>query len=211
MNNISDYKDIITIVLSLATFFLVGILVYWRENRKSFQEKIFEYKYAAYKEIVEQIGIYHQEVFALLETFQDFEGTEEEWQKIMLEECPEYYDKARMLDRLYFKHLVILPEKQLERLRELNFLAAGHVTNHFHFKTPAPHLSYDRIWDGLIDFALEARKDISTDILNSTLSKRLSHQFYPISLPKKKLTAESEEGNTEQDEPAPPAAENKKE
>ena len=46
---------------------------------------------------------------------------------------------------------------------------------------------YDRIWEGLTDFVESARKDLHTDLLNMTLNKRLSNQFYPISFTPKKL------------------------
>jgi hypothetical protein len=186
MTSFTQYKDLVTILISVLTFFFIGLLVYWRENKKSFQEKIFEYKYAAYREILEQIGIFYQDSFTLLDEFQNFEGSEEEWRTFMLNECYTHYEKAKLLEKLYFKHLIILPENQLNKLRELTDLATGHITNHFHYKTNAPHESYDRLWSGIINFALESRKDISTDILNSSLGKRLSLQFYPISLPKKK-------------------------
>ena len=205
-----QYKDVITIVISVCTFLLGGALVYWRENRKSFQEKIFEYKYNAYKEIVEQIGIYYEDIYGLLEEYQDFEGTEEEWSKKMPELFREYYPKAKELDRLYFKHLVILPEEQLNRLRKLTQLSIGHITNHYHYHTIYPHDSYSRLWTQLIDFALEARKDLSTDLLNNTLSKRLSQQFYPISLPRKKVSdANTNDDDTEDDMEEEPIVEPK--
>ena len=193
-----QYKDIITIVISVCTFLLGGTLVYWRENRKSFQEKIFDYKYLAYKEIIEQIGMYHQDIFGLLEEFQEFEGTEEQWTLKMPELYREYYPKAKELDRLYFKHLAILPEGQLNKLRDLTRLSVGHITNHYHFGSNFPHDSYDRLWTQLIDFAIEARKDLSTDLLNNTLSKRLSQQFYPIALPKKYSSEKSEDDDNAQ-------------
>lgn len=180
------YKDIVIIVISVLAFLLGGVLVYWRENKKSFQEKVFEYKYLAYKDILEQIGVYYQEVYAFLDEFQHFDGTVEEWTKIFQEECPEYYSKARQLDRLYFKYLSLLPENQLNKLRALTRLANAHVTSHFHFKTSLPHDSYDKLWEMFIDFAETARKDLSTNILNATLNKRLSQQFYPISISRKK-------------------------
>lgn len=38
-----------------------------------------------------------------------------------------------------------------------------------------------------MEFAEEARKDISINIINSSLNKRLVEQFYPIKLPKKDI------------------------
>lgn len=195
-----QYKDIITLITSFCTFLIGGALVYWRENRKSFQEKIFEYKYTAYKEIIEQIGMYYQDVFSLLAEYQEFEGTEEQWLQKMPELFREYYPKARELDRLYFKYLAILPEDQLNRLRDLTRLSVGHITNHYHYRSGFPQDSYDRLWDKLINFAIEARKDLSTDLLNSTLSKRLSQQFYPITLPKTNTSTKNEDDDDTQDE-----------
>lgn len=173
-------------IIGLLSFIVGGLLVYWRDNRKSLQEKIFEYKFEAYREIIEAIGIYYQEVFGFLDDFQNFEGNQEEWEKVFLKECHLYYSKANKLELLFYKYLSTLPQNQLERFRELTLLAQGHITNHVHFKSSYPHDSYDRIWDMYIDFSEEARKDLGFDVLNTTLNKRLSHQFYPIEIPRKK-------------------------
>lgn len=179
--------DIIKVIIPVLTFLLGGILVYWRENKKSFQEKIFDYKYIAYKEILQEIGMYYEEVYSLLNTYQFFEGTQDEWRIEFSGEFKKYVVKARKIDKLYYKNLNILPENLLTKLREFNFLAYGHLTHHAKINRDLPHRSYERLWELLLEFAEESRKDLSTDILNVTLSKRLSQQFYPISIPRKKI------------------------
>lgn len=173
-------KDVILPVLS---FVLLGLIVYWRENRKAFQERIFEYKYLAYKEIIENIGMFHQKTFEFLDSFQHFEGTQQEWQNIFLEESSEYYSQARELDRFYFRYLTILPEHQLNLLRDIIQHCSAHVTAHIHFDSSIPHESHDQLWKKLMDFAEESRKDLSSNVLNITLNKRLTKEFYPISFP----------------------------
>lgn len=172
-----------TMILPFLSFIVGGLLVYWRENRKAFQEKMFEYKYVAYKEIIEQIGMFHQNVYDFLESYQSFEGTEQEWHKAFEEESGEYYAAAMELDRLYFRYLAILPEHQLNALRDLTQHCVSHVTVHHHFNTALPHESYDAIWQKLMSLAEAGRKDLSVNVLNITLSKRLTQEFYPISLP----------------------------
>lgn len=183
MNN----KDLITILVSVFTFCIGGILVYWRENRKLFQEKIFEYKFNAYKEIVEEIGMYYQDVFSFLEFFQNYEGEKEKWFEEAKDYFNEYYKKAFGLEKLYYKNLILLPDEQLDRLRELTGGCISHITHHYHIGTSIPHGSYDKIFELLMEFAEEARKDISINIINSSLNKRLVEQFYPIKLPRTRL------------------------
>jgi len=179
--------EIIKVVIPVLTFLLGGILVYWRENKKSFQEKIFDYKYIAYKEILQEIGTFYEEVYSLLDIYQFFEETQEEWRINFSGEFKKYLEKARKIDKLYYKNLSILPENLLTKLREFNFLAYGHLTHHATLNSDLPHRSYERLWELLLEFAEESRKNLSTDILNVTLSRRLSQQFYPISIPRKKI------------------------
>ncbi|MCH7410192.1 hypothetical protein MM239_12360 [Belliella sp. DSM 111904] len=173
-------------VIGLLAFLIGVLLVYWRENKKTFQEKIFEYKFEAYREILEAIGTYYQDVYNFLERFQNFDGSEKEWELIFLKESGTYTSKAMRLELLFYKYLSTLPQKQLELFREITLLAQGHITNHFHCRSSFPHDSYDRLWDLFIDFSEEARKDLGYDILNSSLNKRLSQQFYPVEIPRKK-------------------------
>ena len=173
-------KDVVLPVLS---FVLLGLIVYWRENRKAFQERIFEYKYLAYKEIIENIGMFHQKTFEFLDLYQNHEGSEKEWQEVFLEESSAYYDQSRELSRLYFRYLTILPEHQLNSLQGLIQQCNAHVTSYFHYNTDIPSNSYDELWEMIMAFAEESRKDLSANVLNITLNKRLTKEFYPISFP----------------------------
>lgn len=182
-----ETKDIITSVIAICSFFVGGIIVYLRENRKLFQEKIFEYKINAYKEILEELGMYYEDTFSFLDYFQDYEKTEDEW---LIESQPhfkEYFKKAFALKRLYYKNMVLLPELQLQQLHKILSRCVSHITSHHHIKTSMPHDSYDNLYELIIDFAEQARKDISIDIVNNTLNKRLVETFYPISLSKKPI------------------------
>lgn len=193
-----EKKDIITSVLAIFSFVLGGIIVYYRENRKLFQEKIFENKINAYKEILEEIGIYYEDVFRFLEYFQEYEKTENEWNIDSLPFFKEYYKKAYDLKRLYYKNLVLLPESQLVKLDKLLSRCISHITNHSHIRTAFPHDSYGNLYDQYIEFAEQARQDISINILNISLNKRLVESFYPISLPKKSKQKTQQSGEDQE-------------
>ncbi|MCE7040083.1 hypothetical protein [Dyadobacter sp. CY312] len=175
-------KELISLLIPLLSFIVVGVLVYWRENRKQFQEKIFEYKFQAYREIGEEVGMYCQDVFNFLDSFQFYEGSKEEWLEESKDEFKEYYAKAFALERLYYKNLILLPDDQLNRLRELTGRCVRHITVHHHLGTDLPHTSYDMLLDMLYEFLEEGRKDLSVNLINSSLNRRLSEQFYPINL-----------------------------
>jgi hypothetical protein len=177
-------KDIIAVVLPTLTLILGVGFVYWRENKKLFQEKIFEFKLNAYKEILEETGLFYDEIFAFLELLQDYEKSEDEWNIDAQEHFKNYYKKAFGLKRLYYKNIALLPEEPLAELNQLISRCISHVTMHSHIKTDLPHDSYENLYEKIMDFAELARKDLSINLLNSSLNNRLVLDFYPINLPK---------------------------
>jgi len=177
-------KDIIAVVLPTLTLILGVGFVYWRENRKLFQEKIFEFKLNAYKEILEEVGLFYEDIFSFLERLQDYEKSEDEWNVDAKEDFSSYYKKAFALKRLYYKSMVLLPEEQLNELNLLMSRCISHVTMHSHIGTDLPHDSYHNLYEKINGFAELARKDLSINLLNASLNKRLVLDFYPIELPK---------------------------
>ncbi|MEZ0485403.1 hypothetical protein [Fibrella aquatica] len=191
-------KDIALIILAVLSFLLSGILVYWRENKKQFQEKIFEQKLGAYKEIIEELGMYYEDVFSFLNYFQFYEQSAEQW---LIDSKPyfaEYFPKAFALKRLYYKNLILLPEPLLTHLDEVLGRCIRHITVHHHIHTTIPLDSHDELYDLIAAFAEKAREDLSISVLNGTLNKRLAHQFYPIDLPKKSIKNVEESDEAEE-------------
>ncbi|NID13749.1 hypothetical protein [Fibrivirga algicola] len=178
-------KDIILTTVACLSFLVSGLLVYWRENKKLFQEKIFEQKLGAYKEVLEELGMYYEDVFSFLNFFQYYDKSEEQW---LIDSKPyfdEYFPKAFALKRLYYKNLILLPEPQLTHLNETLGRCIRHITVHHHIHTTIPFDSHDELYDLIATFAEKAREDLSISVLNAALNKRLAQEFYPISLPKK--------------------------
>lgn len=64
------FINLITVLLALFYF----AFAQWKENRKQFQEKIFEMKINAYKDIIEQLGMVHEGMFNFLQEYQEFHG-----------------------------------------------------------------------------------------------------------------------------------------
>lgn len=192
-------KEWIPVVISFMSFIVIGVFVYWRENRKLFQEKLFEYKYLAYKEISEDVGMFLQDVYRFLEYFQEYEGDEEKWNEDSLPYFKEFYGKAFLLEKLAYKHLILLPIDQIKRLQQLTSRCVSHVTVHSHIGTAMPHESYEDIENLLYIFMEEGRKDLNIDGINASLSKRLHYHFYPINinLPRPKANANDSSHSSE--------------
>lgn len=177
-------KDVAAVILPALTLILGVGFVYWRENKKQFQEKIFEFKLNAYKEILEETGLFYDDVFTFLELFQEYEKSEDEWNIDAKEHFKDFYGKAFALKRLYYKNIALLPEEPLTELNDLVGRCISHVTMHSHIKTSLPHDSYENLYEKIMNFAELARKDLSINLLNASLNNRLVLDFYPINLPK---------------------------
>jgi hypothetical protein len=182
MNSLKDYIPLITLIVTFFTF----AIIYWRENRKQFQDKIFEYKYLSYKEIITELGIHYETLFSLQQNLQDFEGTEEEWANHFQETCGEWYDMANEVDKLRHKHGLILPDAVYEKLVETTQTGIQVVTVHFHFDNAIAINSVDKYWEKYLEFIEVARQDLNINKLNLSLVHRLTDPFYPMKSPFKK-------------------------
>lgn len=180
--DIQSYKDILPIVTTILAFVSGNILAIIRQNKKQFQETFFDIKITAYREVIMSLGKFYSDVYSFLDEYQFFEGSKEEWEEQFKKSCGEYYDKAKSLEDLYFKHMVILPQGILDLLWEATQLSMALVTSHYHFKSDIPHNTYDKLWTLIADFGEQCRKDLSTNIINRSLNKRLINGLYPINI-----------------------------
>ena len=167
-------------ICALAISFFTFWLTFIRENRKKFQENLYDLKLNAYKSIIKEIWNYHEDVFILMQDMQDFEGDKDAWTIEIQKASPEYYDKAYKLRDLVSEHILLLPNNSIEKLHEIAQLAIGHVTNHYHFDSGAVISSHDRLFDMYNDFIDLARKDLGINKINKSLNKRLARDLYPI-------------------------------
>ncbi len=165
----------------LIAFFGVFV-VYWRENKKQFQEKIFELKINAYKEIIELYGTLYEDFFNFLDTFQEFTGTQNEWEVIERPLFVEYFKKGQTLRLLIYRYGALLPESIIEKMNDLTSTFMTQSTTFNTLKSSYPHDYYGYLETKLYEFIADCRQDLQTDALNTSIFKRISYNFYPIDI-----------------------------
>lgn len=169
-------------ISALAISFLTFWLTYIRENRKKFQENLYDLKLDAYKNIIKEVWNFIEEAYNLNEEMQVFEGDKREWLAKFEKESSKYLDQAYELTVHSTENVLIFPENSIDKLNEIIRLSTSHVITAYHFDFEMMQESYNNLIESFNDFVNLARKELGTNKLNKSLNKRLARDFYPIGI-----------------------------
>lgn len=165
----------ITVVLTLVNVIMTYFnLRYIR--RKDFQDKLFLLKLDAYIELNE--ACYETTKRLEINTtpfveIYDIEN-EEEWSKYCEKNMGEQFSKSFELQKLTYKHSLILPSDIVEKYHEFTNKSISYVTMVYHFDAGLIIENQDLLWNLYIDLLNSFRKDLEIETIDGGLRQRIT-------------------------------------
>lgn len=165
----------VTILLTLANVLITFFNMRYG-RKKDFQDKLFNLKLDAYREINEAAYQATRRLQINSEPFNriyDFKN-KDEWAKFCEVNLNEQFKESFELQLLTYKHSLILPSIVVDKYHDFTGLCVAFVTMTHHFDTGLIVENQDRLWEMYIDLLNEFRKDLRIEIIDSSLQKRVS-------------------------------------
>ena len=138
----------INIILTSMTL-VVGYLTYRFSKKKDFEDKLFQIKIEAYKEINNACFKAFQKLDVNSTPFielYDFK-TKEKWEKYYEKNIIPYYNVGIGIEKLVFKHSLFLPQEIVGKVDEYGQFCLSYVTQYSHFNSGLNCESHDRLWE----------------------------------------------------------------
>ena len=164
----------VNIFLTSITFG-VGYLTYKFSKKKDFEDKLFQIKIEAYKEINESCFKAFQKLDVnstpLVEIY-DFKK-EKEWKKYYKKNVTKLFSVGLNLEKLVFKHTIFLPPKIVDKLDNYSQYCISFITQYSHFNQKLNVESSDRLWEMYTELLGLLREDLKVLELDKGLVSRI--------------------------------------
>lgn len=144
-------------------------------KKKEFQDKLFQLKLDAYKELNNSCYETTQRLDINSSPFVEIYDTkdEDQWVKHCKANMREQISKSFDLNKLIYKYSLILPSEIINKYHEFTNESISFVTMSYHFNTGLIIENQDRLWGLYIDILNSFRKDLEIDMIDSGLRKRI--------------------------------------
>lgn len=153
----------------------VGYLTYKFSKKKDFEDKLFQIKIEAYKEINEACFKAFQKLDVnstpLVEIY-DFKN-EKEWKNYYEKKVTKLFNIGFNLEKLTFKYTIFLPPEIVDKFDEYGQYCISYITQYSHFDSRLNCESYDRLWEMYTELLGLLREDLKVLELDKGLVSRI--------------------------------------
>lgn len=175
-------QTIFTLSTILLTSINVGLTYLNIKNsrRKEFQDKLFQLKLDAYKEMndvcynaTKRLNV-NSFPFCEIYNFKD----KKEWENYCIKNMGEQFHLGFGMQDLTYKYSLILPKSVVEKYYDFTNYCINFITTTYHFDTGLMIDNQERIWDLYNKLLNEFRKDLNIEIIDGGLQQRISSKMY---------------------------------
>jgi hypothetical protein len=145
-------------------------------RKKDFQDKLYQLKLDAYKELNESCYEATQRLdinstpFVQIYDFKD----KNEWTEYCKQNMGEQHHLSFNLQKLTYKNSLILPSDIVDKYHEFTNFCIAFVTSTYHFDTGTIINNQDRLWELYTDLLNSFRKDLKIETIDGGLRQRIS-------------------------------------
>jgi hypothetical protein len=166
---------LVTIVLTTANAVMTFLNLRY-SRKKDFQDKLYQLKLDAYKELNDACYETTQRLDINSSPFVEIYDTKDkdEWLKYCETNMGEQISKSFDLQKLTYKYSLILPADIVDKYHEFTNKCISFVTISYHFDTGLIIENQDRLWDLYIDILNSFRKDLEIDTIDGGLRQRIN-------------------------------------
>lgn len=157
----------------------VGYLTYRFSKKKDFEDKLFQIKIDAFKEINDACFSAYQKLDVNSTPFvemYDFKS-EKEWRKYHKKKITPLFKIGIDIEKLVFKHTLFLPPKIVDKIDNYGQYCLSYITQYGHFDSGLNCESYDRLWEMYTELLGLLREDLKVLELEKGLVSRIKRMI----------------------------------
>jgi len=164
------------IVLTTITL-TISYFSYHHSRKKDFQDKLFQIKLDAYKELNAKCYDAYLTLNINSAPFNEIYkiDTKEEWRKYFDKEFMTLYKVGFQLQKTIYGHAYLLPNDVITKYYDFSNFCLSFVTMAAHYDAGLIIDSTDRMWDYYSDLVNLIRQDLKIEIINKGLLKRVTN------------------------------------
>lgn len=150
---------------------------YHHSRKKDFQDKLFQIKLDAYKELNARCYDAYLTLNINSAPFNEIYNieTKEEWDKYFDKEFMGLYKVGFELQEVIYSYAYLLPNDIIEKYYEYSNFCLGFVTMSAHFNTGLIVDNTGRLWEYYTDLVNSIRHDLKIEIIDKGLLKRVTN------------------------------------